>query len=253
MVKVKEDMTGWNMWEHGVPDSRLTVLEQAEDRIDSNGKHYARWKCMCNCENHTIKIIQQSHLKDGITLSCGCLGKEKRQTSITKHGKSNTRLYNIWQNMKTRCYSSHCEFYNDYGGRGIVMCDEWKNDFISFYTWAINNGYEEGATWEECSIDRIDVNGNYCPENCQWTDKFEQAINHRTQRNNTSGVRGVCWDSYHKKWCSRINVHNKRIHLGFFDSKEEAIKTRLQAEIKYYGKELSPQSKLFEQYKIKGE
>lgn len=250
MVKVKEDMTGWKMWEHGFPDSRLIVLRQVEDRIASSGKRFARWECMCNCENHTIKIIQQTHLRQGDILSCGCLGKERRQASVTKHGKSSTRLYHIWVGIKERCYNSNNDFYYCYGGRGIIMCDEWENDFMSFYNWAIANGYKEAATWEECSIERIDVNGNYCPENCKWSNKFEQAINHRTQKNNTSGIRGVHWDSDHKKWCSRIGVHNKRVHLGFFDSKEEAIKTRLQAEIRYYGKELSPQKNLFAQYGI---
>lgn len=249
MVKVKEDMTGWNMWEHGFPDSRLTVIKQDEDYISPSGRHYARWMCKCDCEEHKIISVMGSHLKSGATKSCGCLGEERRRVSRTSHGKSNTKLYSTWINIKSRCYNPNNEFYYCYGEKGITMCDEWKNSFESFYNWSMFNGYNENAEFMECTIDRIDVDKNYCPENCRWVDKFVQAMNHGIQKSNTSGIRGVKWDNECKKWYSQINIKNKRIYLGRFNNKDEAIKARLEAEFKYLGN-LAPQRYLFEQYKI---
>ena len=249
MVKVKEDMTGWNMWEHGVPDSRLVVIKQDEDYISPNEKHYARWLCECSCEEKNLISVLGSHLRSGAIQSCGCLGKERRANVNAKHGKTNTRIYNVWKSMKNRCYNPNSEFYYCYGGKGVTMCNEWKEDFESFYNWSMNNGYKEDAPFMECTIDRIDVNGNYCPENCQWTNKFVQAMNHSIQKNNTSGVRGVKWDSEAKKWYAQISIHNHRIYLGRFRDKNDAIIARLKAEFKYLG-DSAPQRHLFKQHKI---
>ena len=93
------------------------------------------------------------------------------------HGESNTRLYNIWECMKTRCYNKHHIKYHNYGGRGISICDSWKNSYINFRDWALMNGYNENLT-----IDRINVNGNYEPSNCQWITHAEQQKNRRTTK-----------------------------------------------------------------------
>lgn len=249
MVKVKEDMTGWKMWEHGCPDSRLTVIKQDEDYVKPSGKHYARWLCECSCGERKLISVTGTHLRSGKIKSCGCLGKERRRESRMSHGKSNTKLYHTWINIKSRCYNPNNEFYYCYGEKGITMCDEWKNSFESFYNWSMLHGYNENAEFMECTIDRIDINKNYCPENCRWVDKFVQAMNHGIQKSNTSGIRGVKWDNECKKWYSQIDINNKRIYLGRFNNKDDAIKARLEAEFKYLGNS-APQRHLFEQYKI---
>lgn len=153
---------------------KLIVMKRAQNTKD--GK--TQWLCQCDCGNS--KIIRKSDLITGKTKSCGCLRKE-----ITKnlgfnnktHGKTNTRIYRIWQAMKSRCYYKKNIQYQNYGERGIKICDEWLdkgNGFINFYNWAINNGYKDNLT-----IDRRNVNGNYEPNNCRWTSMKTQENNRR--------------------------------------------------------------------------
>jgi len=139
------------------------------------GFRYAVWLCKCDCGNYVERNTDV--LRRGKS-SCGCIQKERleRMAKInTTHKMSNTRLYRIYKGMIGRCYYPCTDRYNAYGERGIIVCDEWKRDRTKFFEWALNNGYRENLT-----IERIDVNGNYEPDNCTWITMKEQYKNKRS-------------------------------------------------------------------------
>ena len=155
-----EDLTGKRF-------GKLVVVEK-ERKVNKTGKSYVWWKCVCDCGN--ITHAYTSSLKSCFTKSCGCWSRERS----TKHGGKGTRLYTIWIAMKARCKNPRRPEFHHYGGRGISVCQKWSNDFGAFRDWALTHGYTPNLT-----LDRIDVNGDYCPENCKWSTYIEQGNNKR--------------------------------------------------------------------------
>ena len=206
-----EDLTGQKF-------NRLTVLER---KYYEKEKRYF-WTCRCDCGN-IVEKVKTNNLKNGNTKSCGCLNSEltiERNTKhgLTKHGpEGKPRLYKIWVDMRRRCNNPNRDDYERYGGRGITVCEEWNNDYSKFKEWADTNGYSDDLT-----IDRINVDGNYCPENCRWITMAEQAGN----KQNTH------WIEYDGKkqsiadWAKEMNVSrstvSSRVRRG--NSVEEVLK-----------------------------
>lgn len=158
-MRPRDDLTGQRF-------GRLIVVKYA----GKNHSNHSFWSCKCDCGAE--KVIAAYHLRRGDAQSCGCLAKERLSQTHTTHGETNTRLFNIWTGMKARCELKSHTSYDRYGARGISVCDEWKNSYVSFRDWAKANGYADHLT-----IDRIDSSGNYEPSNCRWVTYKEQAQN----------------------------------------------------------------------------
>ena len=193
---------------------RLTIIE----RVENDKRRRAMWKCKCDCGKEVV--VMGIYLKNGKTKSCGCYQKdvakkhileynaspEYHQPSHTIHGKHDSRMYTIWCNMKQRCSNPNHEKYGYYGARGISVCEEWKNDFQSFYDWSIANGYTD-----ELTIDRIDSAKGYSPDNCRWVTQKEQTRN----RSITVRIEHDGEIKTLKEWCEQYNFDYKLAHARY--------------------------------------
>ena len=174
---------------------RLNVVEYA----GKNHRGKSMWECQCDCGNS--RMVLGSRLTSGHTTSCGCYVAELTKERFTTHGMSKTRLFTIWQGVLKRCNNEVSKGYKYYGAKGIRICKEWHK-FEPFRDWAINNGYSESLT-----LDRIDNDGNYCPDNCRWVDMRIQERN--TSRNKYITFRGEtrCL----MEWAEKLNMNYRTL------------------------------------------
>lgn len=159
---MRKDLTGERF-------GRLTVLGYSHYAHNEN-----HWKCKCDCGG--VCVHRTYYLFHSSTPSCGCYKREKVAGNNFKHGGYKTRLFRIWKNMHQRCSNKGVQYYKHYGGRGIKVCPEWTTDFNTFRDWALTHGYNDTLT-----IDRINVDADYCPENCRWITHREQCRNRRNK------------------------------------------------------------------------
>lgn len=256
MVKVKEDWTGRTF-------GRLTVLEQAEDYVCPDGRHNAQWVCECSCNQHKKIIVRASNLKRGHTQSCGCIKSEQ----LTEYSKLHHKKVNEYKlNLKDDhglygigyCYNTGREFYFD--------MDDY--DKIKDYCWSeskrTNRDYSSVRAYNKETKKTIFIHyiisGKYHDHadrntfnnrkyNLRNATAQENARNVSISKNNTSGFIGVSWLKNKSKWAAHITINKRKYHLGYFSDKEDAIRARLEAEVKYFG-EFAPQRHLFKQYEI---
>lgn len=257
MVKVKEDMSGKTF-------GRLTVIEQAEDYVCSNGKRNAQWLCECGCNEHKRLIVRGTNLKRGHTQSCGCLQKER---AIEHNKMFNKRINEYRLNLEDKyglygigyCYNTGKEFYFDMDDYEKIKNYRWSENKRSNSDYRSVRAYDE-STRKTIFIHHI-IAGKYYDHadrntfnnrkyNLRKATPQENARNASIGKNNKSGFVGVSWNKRCKKWTSSIIVNNETIRFGYFKEKEDAIRARLEAEAKYF-KDFAPQRHLFEEYGIK--
>ena len=203
MRKLANDLTGKKF-------GKLQVIG-----VHDTGSRKTYYVCQCDCGN--VKVVRADSLISGATKSCGCIKKEQDKINLSanhKHKMSGTRIYETWQDMKRRCYNKQNARYDRYGGRGITVCDEWLNNFQSFYDWAISNGYSDDLT-----IDRIDNDGNYEPSNCRWSTAKEQCNNRGSNINITIGNATKSL----MRWCEIFNVDYKKVYARYKRNGYEGI------------------------------
>lgn len=192
---------------------KLTVIKLANkiQKYNSKGcKDGLKYIYLCSCDCGNTCFVERNHLITLHTKSCGCYKIGMHTNRLTKHNKRYTKIYNVWSGIKRRCYNPHQKSYKNYGGRGIIMCDEWLKNFQTFYNWAINNGYEEGLT-----IDRINNNGNYEPSNCRWVRSQDQTKNLRTNHYITYNNETHCLSKWAEIYNIPKNVMYTRVSLGW--------------------------------------
>lgn len=194
---------------------RLTVISYA-GRTGKRNIH--SWNCICECGN--LYITTSSKLGEGAIKSCGCYASEVVAARNRTHGMKGTPEYRAWASMKSRCLNRSAQHYHNYGGRGISVCDRWVNSFENFYE-------DMGNRPDGLSLDRIDNDKGYSPDNCKWATWIEQANNRRPQSRH-KGLSGV--SLVRGKWKVRIYTHGVYKHLGYYHDRWDAICVRKSAE-----------------------
>lgn len=185
--------------------------------IDHKKGSRVYWNCICDCGGK--RIVSNDHLRKLENTDCGCTRRHK--ANWKKHGMCNSRLYGIWSLMKERCFNPKRKEYKNYGGRGITVCQEWL-DSKSFIEWALNNGYSN-----ELTLDRINNNGDYCPDNCRWISKAEQMNNRRNNHIIVFNNQAKTLTQWAKEYGFTYAQLYKRLKLGwsFEKSITEPIKS----------------------------
>lgn len=265
MIKVKIDMTGWVMAEHGVPNSRLTVIEQAEDYVNPSGKHYSQWLCECSCENHTRKIIKGSHIKDGRILSCGCVQHETMVRNGINSLNTPPQKSNRYSEKMIDEYGEYYLIYSNPDEKVCGMIDADRLDDVKQYSWSLSGGGYLSTSingkyikmhqllfgkWYD-HIDRNKLNNRrYNLRPCNAKQNLANSSKHRDGDNK---YKGVYFDKrkgkYYAQLAETINGKRKRYTGALRSNIEEALKDRLQMEAEHQG-EFSAQIDLFEQYGI---
>jgi hypothetical protein len=190
--------------------NQLTVIKEVNPIKDKRG--YPRRMILCSCDCGIKKEIQLGSLRNGTAGSCG--------HTHTTHKMTGTRLYKVFESMKSRCINKANSEYHRYGGRGIVICKEWLDDPCLFFEWAKNNGYKK-----ELEIDRVNNDDGYYPSNCRFVTSRQNSLNRSIlQPSNTSGYAGIGFNK--KKWQARIMINHKAIHIGRFITKKQAVDAR---------------------------
>lgn len=205
------------------------VFGQLKVEYSSFKNGVTHYICRCTCGNSTE--VSRSNLLSNHTKSCGCL----KVNGMKTHGMYDTKFYAVWKAMKQRCLNPKNQCYKNYGGRGIVLCEEWKqftnfkHDMYENYLLSVNK-----VGVKNTSLDRINNNEGYHKENCRWVSRSIQSFNRRSVPNTKSGVRGVHQRKDTLKWEARIKVNGKTKGLGNYVNKEDAIQARREAELLYF-------------------
>lgn len=178
--------------------NRLTVI----DEYGKDKYGHKKFLCICDCGEETI--VLKSQLTSGKTGSCGCYQKDRARETQFKHGMAKTAIYQIWKGIIQRCTNPKSKSYNNYGGRGIAICSDWigESGFENFYEWSMSHGYKEKLT-----IDRIDNNSDYCPQNCRWVSRDVQANNKRN--NILINHNGICKTV--SEWSKITGINDRKI------------------------------------------
>lgn len=210
----------------GVKFGKLMAISFSHFSVSPSGRRNKHFLCSCECGNQLS--VEMNKLRSGWTKSCGCISK--------KHGKSKEPTYNTWNLMVQRCYNPNTERYPKYGGLGIKVCADWLDDRTGYIQFLKDMGPKPSPNH---TIERIDVFGDYCPDNCIWTDDLSlQGYNQRTRESNTSGRTGVSYDDHSSsgagKWKAIISKGNVR-RSKRFQTFEEAVQQRELWELELYG------------------